>query len=56
MTHCAHCGEYLSVDEEWRLRPEIEPGTSELDVPEEYRGDEYMHPDCRDEYVQEELA
>lgn len=55
MTNCAHCGEYLSVNEEWRLRPEIPPGTPETEVAEDY-DEAYMHPDCRKEYIREELA
>lgn len=49
MTDCAHCGEYLSVDEEWRLRPEIVPGTFETE--DDYAPSEsYMHPKCLREY------
>lgn len=49
MTDCAHCGETLSVDEPWRLRPEIEPRT--LDTDSDYAATEtYMHPVCRDTY------
>ena len=50
MTDCAYCGEYLSVGEEWKLRPEIPAGTLETEC--EYDvGDAYMHPDCWQEYV-----
>lgn len=52
MTHCGHCGEYLSVSEEWRLRPEIEPGTLETEVEEDF-DNHYMHPECRKEYKRE---
>lgn len=55
MTHCAHCGEYLSVNEEWRLRPEIPPGTPENEVAEDY-DEAYMHPDCRKEYIREDRS
>lgn len=52
MAHCAVCGEYLHADEEWRLRPEIPPGTLETEVDGDY-DEAYMHPDCRAEYVLE---
>lgn len=45
MTHCAHCGEYLYNDEEWRLRPDVEPGKLETEYDEDY-DDWYMHPEC----------
>lgn len=45
MSECAHCGEYLHVDEEWRLRPGVIPGKLETEYEKEYE-DWYVHPGC----------
>jgi len=48
MSDCELCGEYLYVDEEWRLTPGLMPG-DERDDATNYRerdGSGYVHERC----------
>lgn len=40
---CYECGEPLHPEQEWRLRPELEPG-------EEATVDDWIHKDCMSDY------
>ena len=45
MTKCFECGEKLYADQEWKLRPDLNPN-------KDATGNDFIHKDCFEDYIE----